>query len=496
MSAPATERRSLEPFLKDDVEYYEHQVIGIRTMARMKSVLLGDDMGLGKSLQALTVFCIDVKMGLSETLLIVCPVTLRDNWADEIEKFTRLPYTLLGEEPHPLRKGRMRKISTTAKRDAQLRDWLSGHGPRILIANYEQIASAAHEKTLAGANFDMVIMDEAHYIKTHNSRRTKSALALNSTRSLLLTGTPMLNQVNELWPLLHRIDPKKFPKYWWFVNRYCVMGGYQGKAIVGVKNEAELTGHLTQYMIRRRKKDWLKLPEPQIIQVKVGLNDVQQKLYDEARDDLVLQGGDISIANAMVLFLRLKQICDTPYAVSTSFADESQKLDRLEQIAEEICDAGEKLVIFTQFRGVLECIMRRLKARLPKVPIFELHGDVPTGARVPLVHRWSDVDGPAIIACMTQVAGVGLNMTAASTCVFVDKLFVPGLNRQAIDRLHRIGQSETQAIRVFELIARGTCEDRVELILRAKSKLNDDIVEGSLEMKKLLEELARVEAES
>lgn len=497
MTAPTVAtRKSLEPYLKDDVEYYEHQVIGIRTMARMKSVILADDMGLGKSLQALTVFCIDVKMGTSETLLVVCPVTLRDNWVDEIEKFTRLPYTLLGEEPHPLRKGRMRKISTTAKRDAQLRAWLAGKGPRILIANYEQIASEAHRDTLAAANFDMVIMDEAHYIKTHNSKRTKAALALRSVRSLLLTGTPMLNQVNELWPLLHRIDPAKFAKYWWFVNRYCVMGGYQGKAIVGVKNQSELTGFLTQYMIRRLKKDWLKLPEPHYIQVKVGLNDVQQKLYDEARDDLILQGGQISIANAMVLFLRLKQICDTPYAISPSFADESQKLDRLEEIAQELVEEGEKLVIFTQFRGVLECIMNRLRARVRGVPLFELHGDVPTSQRVPLVHEWSSVKGPAIIACMTQVAGVGLNMTAASTCVFVDKLFVPGLNKQAVDRIHRIGQSETQAIRVFELIARGTCEDRVELILRAKSKLNNEIVEGSLEMKKLLEELARAEAES
>jgi SNF2 family DNA or RNA helicase len=488
-----TTRKSLEPWLRDEVEYYPHQIEGIRRGARMRSFLLADDMGLGKSLQALTVFCMDVKMGLGQTLLIVCPVTLRANWADEIEKFTRLPYTLLGEEPDPNRRGHFRKMSKVKKRDDQLRDFLAGEGPRILIANYEQVASHAHTDTLKGAHFDAVVFDEAHYIKNPGSGRTKAALALMSTRSLLLTGTPMLNNANELWPLLHRIDPIRFAKYWSFVNRFCVLGGWNDRQIIGTKNQTELIGVLSEVMIRRVKKDVLTIPEPFIIPVKVGLNDFQQKMYDEASQDLKL--GNSSIENAMTLFLRLKQICNTPYSIDSMFPDESEKLDRLVQIASEVTSTGDKLVIFTQFRGTLECIVRRLAEAIPNVPLFQLHGDVPPRDRVPAIQEWSKTAGPAVVACMTQVAGVGLNMTSASTCIFVDKLFVPGLNRQAIDRLHRIGASETQAVRVFELIARGTCEDRVEQILRAKSKLFGEIIEGSVSMQNLLKELARAEAE-
>jgi len=458
----------------------------------MRSFILADDMGLGKSLQALTVFCMDVKVGIANTLLIVCPVSLRANWADEIDKFTRLSYELLGEEPDPSRRGHFRKLSTK-KRDLQLQAFLTGNGPRILITNYEQMASAIHKESLDHARFDTVIFDEAHMIKNPTSARTKGSLRLMSNRSFMLTGTPMLNNADELWSLLHRVDPERFPSYWRFVNRFCVKGGYKDRQIVGTKNQTELVGVLADVMIRRVKKDVLTIPQPFYIQVKVSLSEFQQELYDSVKNEMAL--GNDFIDNPLTLFLRLKQICNTPYSIDPSYADDSEKLDRMTDIAQEVITSGEKLVIFTQFRGTLECIVRRLSERMPDVPIFQLHGDIPSRERVPQVHTWSKVKGPAILACMTQVAGVGLNMTAASTCIFVDKLFVPGPNQQAVDRLHRIGASETQAIRVFELIARGTVEDRVEQILRSKKKIFGEIVEGSVSMQNLLKELARAEAE-
>jgi SNF2 family DNA or RNA helicase len=493
-----TSRKSLEPWLRDDVEFYPHQVEGVRTLARKRSFLLGDDMGLGKSLQALTVFCIDVKMGVSQTLLVVCPVTLRQNWADEIQKFTRLTATQLGEEPDPNRRGHYRKLSPK-KREQQLENWLASEGPRVLIANYEQLASEHHADTLKRAHFDVVVFDEAHYIKTHNSKRTTASLKIRSNRSFMLTGTPMLNNADELWPLLHRIDPIRFPKYWSFVSRFCVVGGYNNRQIIGTKNQTELVGVLSEVMVRRLKKDVLDVPEPYYIQVKVGLSDRQQKLYDEITQEFTFAGqelgSNVNEARAMLVFLRLKQLCTTPFALDGKLPDDSEKLDQMEEIVEDVINKGEKVVIFTQFRGALECIARRLNKKFPKIPLFQLHGDIPSRERVPTITEWSNCAGSSIAACMTQVAGVGLNMTAARTAIFVDKLFVPGLNRQAVDRLVRIGASKTQAVQVYELIARGTCEDRIEKILRDKSKLFGEIVEGGVAMRRLMEELIRAEAE-
>lgn len=492
MTQAAAPRKSLEPFLKDDVKYYGHQTDGVRWCINKPSFILADDMGLGKSLQALTVFCIDVKIGKAQTCIIVCPVTLRDNWAEEIEKFTRIPYLLLGEEPHPTRRGEMRK-TTPKVRGEQLKTWLAGNGPRILIMNYEQLSAKEIQPLLATAKIDVAIYDEAHYLKNPTSLRSKRGLALSASRSFMLTGTPMLNQVNELWALLHRCDPKRFPDYWKFVNRYCVFGGYENRQIVGVKNQLELQKILGEYMIRRMKKDTLNRDEPTIIPVYVGLSKEQQELYDSVLDDLLLpdDNGGEAIENPLTKFLRLKQICGTPYSINPLYPDSSLKLDRVMEIVQHYADQGEKVVVFTQFRGVLDAFLQRMEKVKDKAghkpPVFTLHGDTKQKERQPTVHAWSEVQGTAVMACMIQVAGVGLNMTAASVCIFIDKLFTPGLNKQGIDRLDRIGQ--TEPVQVYEVITRGTVEQRVEEILKMKEFLNNDIVEGSASMRTLLEKL-------
>jgi SNF2 family DNA or RNA helicase len=484
-------RKSLEPFLYDTVEYYDHQITGIRKLARMQNFLLADDMGLGKSLQALTVATIDIIRGWAEKIIIVAPVSLKGNWADEIEKFTTLPYLILGQETDE--RGRIKKLPP-AKREMQIVEYAAQAGPRILIVNYEQLKP--HVAALNKVGFDICIYDEAHYMKNYKSQRTKAALALQGGRHFLLTGTPMLNHVNELWPLLHKIDPAAYPKYWPFVVRYCVFGGYKNKQIVGVKNEKELTERLHGVMLRRMKSEVLDLPEVQYIQRKVDLTPEQRKIYDELEDavDYTMHGMDdpAKIDNALTKFLRHKQVCGTTHAFTG--VDISSKLDLAVEDAMEILEPrhvgdNRKLVIFTQFRDVQECFAQRLDKHKPEIHIWELHGDVPAQERSHVVKQWAEHKGPAAIVCMLQVAGVGLNMTAAEHAFFIDKLFVPGLNQQAVDRLHRIGASTTQSVQVHEYICRNTIENRVEQILRTKKKLFGSIVDESDFKRKLIQAL-------
>lgn len=483
-------RKSLEPYLKDEVEFYPHQIEAIRHIALMDAHILADDMGLGKSLAALTIYCIALKMNKAVNCIIVCPTTLRENWADEIERFTRLPALRLGEVVNPARRGHWKKISPTDRND-QLLNWLDQDGPRILIINYEQLTSKYHTELFQSKVFDFAIFDEAHYIKTHDSLRTKAALKLKSKKSILLTGTPMLNQVNDLWPLLHKVDPRTFPKYWQFVNRYCVMGGFGGKQIVGAKNTIQLRQHLARVMTRRLKKNVLSLLEPNYITNLVGLSEVQQTMYDTAAEELLLEYPESGlppgeIANAMIKFMRLLQICATPFAVDPSFPDVSLKLDRAIEIAKEFADRNEKLVIFTAHRRVITALEERAeKAKLG--PFFSLHGGIKQEDRVPTVKLWGSQSGFSMITSMYQVGGQGLNMVEASTVLRTDRLFSPGMNRQAVDRVNRIGQ--TEPVQVIDLITRGTVEHRVQDILRFKEKLNVDIIEGSTGMRSLLEKL-------
>lgn len=478
-------RKSMEPWLKDEVQFYEHQITGVRQMMTMRNFLLADDMGLGKSLQAITVAAGDVIRGWAEKIIIVAPITLKGNWSDEFDKFTGIPHMIFGQAIDPKNPERLKSL-TPAKRSEQLADFAAMSGPRVLITNYEQINK--HLTDLNKIGFDIAVFDEAHYLKNPQAQRTKACHRLRANRYFMLTGTPMLNQVHELWGILHLIDPIGYPKFWTFKNRYCVFGGFQDKQVIGVKNEKELQERLNQVMIRRLKKDVLDLPDVQYIIKKIDLSDKQKKLYDQVLSELEIpiagQADPSEIENALTKLLRLKQICGTTLAFTGE--DDSAKLDVAVEDAMEILSNGNRLVVFTQFRDVQEAFCTRLDKAMPDVPIWELNGDVPQHDRQPYVKEWGNHPKAGVMVCMLQVAGVGLNMTAARHMQFLDKLWTPGMNQQAVDRCHRIGQSETQPVQVLEYHMKGTVETRVEQVLKTKSKLFGTIVNDADFKQKLL----------
>ena len=333
---------------------------------------------------------------------------------------------ILGQAIDPKNPERLKSL-TPAKRAAQLEEFANIAGPRVLIVNYEQVDK--HLTDLNKIGFDIVIYDEAHYLKNPQAKRTKACHRLRGSRYFLLTGTPMLNQVHELWSLLHLIDPVGYPKFWTFKNRYCVFGGFQDKQVVGVKNEKELLERLNSVMIRRLKSEVLDLPEVQYIIKKIDLSEAQKKLYDRVMSELEIpmagQADPSEIENALTKLLRLKQICGTTLAFTG--VDDSAKLDMAVEDAVEILSNRNRLIVFTQFRDVQEAFCDRLDKAMPDAPIWELNGDVPQYDRQPYVRDWSNHTKAGAIVCMLQVAGVGLNMTAARHMQFL---------RQALDSRH------------------------------------------------------------
>lgn len=457
--------------IHDDTEYYQHQLDGIRQMAGMQSFLLADEMGLGKSLQALTVAAIDFQRATARRILVVCPGYLKENWAEEIEKHTSFTWEIY--------KG------TPAQRQRQL----AAFDKDILITGYQMVFRDFDALNAMG--WDILICDEAHAIKERTSKQTKGIHRLSVKRSMLLTGSPVLNRPNELWSLLHRIAPQRFASYWGFVNRYCVYGGFKNKQIVGTKNKVELKGILAEYMIRRMKADVLDLPDKQIIPVFVELHPEQKKLYDQADQELAIDIPDspdpMEIENAMVKMLKLKQIAATPFTIGHE--DNSFKLDRAMEMIEEFTQSGddpEPVVVFTQFRGVHEAMRLRLDAA--GIPVWQLHGGIPQDKRMGMVREWASeaaAGRPGVFMLSLQMA-TGLNLTAAKKGIFLDKLYVPKLNEQAQDRLHRIGADLSQPVQIFELIAKGTVEDRIEKILRKKSHLFKTLIEDVPAWKEML----------
>ncbi len=469
------ERKSLQ-HIKDETEYFQHQIDGVRIGARMESFLLADSMGLGKSLQAATVAAIDFSRGDVDRLLIVCPSFLKWNWAEELTERTNFTWTVLDGTPK--------------QRQAIYGEFDTD----ILIVGYEQLANDFD--AIMALGFQIKIVDEAHYIKNNKSKRSKAVIKFKTDRSFLLTGSPMLNRPNELWTLLHIIDPVRFPKYWPFVNRFCIYGGWQSKQIVGAKNRRELNSILKEYMIRRRKEDVLDLPDKQIIKVMVEMHPNQAKAYKQIENEMQLEiPGDptpMQAENVLTKYLRLKQIAGTPAAIG--LPDDSYKLDRAVEMCQEFIndeDYPTSVVVFTQFRGVMEAMAGRLINE--GIPVWQMNGDTPQNRRIPLINEWSKSKEKGVFIIMLQMA-MGLNMTAASKGIFLDRLYVPKLNEQAEDRLHRIGTDKSHPVQIYVLLARGSVEEKIEKILTRKSKLFDQLIEDGSDWKRqLIAELAKGE---
>lgn len=469
--------------VKDEVVFRPHQIEGVRKLHKMQSFLLADEMRLGKSLQALTVAAIDFQAGVASRVLIVSPASVKWNWAEnEIERHTNFSCLVLD--------------GTKLQRMKQLARYVEERID-ILIVNYEQVKS--HLEDLNDIGFDIAILDEAHYIKGHKSARTKACQSLVARRFMLLTGSPMLNHVDDLWSLLYRIAPSDFPKYYSFLNRFAVYGGYNDKAIIGVKNERELNAKLAAHMLRRERKETLGHDnEKERIPILVDLSPEQKKLYDEAKDELKITIPDspnpMELENALTKMLRLKQITGTTATIE-GYEDHSTKLDVATDRTRELIESGERIVIFTQFRKVAECMGNRVRriggmnGKIAKdpIPVYELHGDVPVSERVAIINEWANNERPGVLIAMIQVAGVGLNMSAADTCIFLDKVWAPKLNEQAEDRL--IGMDKDRPVSIIEIITRKTVEQRVEAILRRKSSLFGSIVSDDKWKKKLLESI-------
>lgn len=467
-------RKSIEPWIKDEIKFYPHQVEGIRALAVRKSFLLADDMGLGKTLEALTIFAIDVYRGWATSALVVCPASLKGNWADEIEKFTGFPFVVVQ--------------GTKEERLKQLLRFAEINGPKILVVNYEQVIS--HKDTLDSFMFDVAMFDEAQYLQNPTAKRTEACLDVYSRRSFMLSGTPMLNHVPNLWSILYRVGA--YPgEYYSFINRYAVFGGYKGKQVIGVKNEPELTQRLQNIMLRRTKEEVLDLPPVQMIERRVDLLPKQQEIYDQVKTELKLQRWDMDkpddIENALTKFLRLKEICGTTFKFTNE--DVSSKLDIAISDDIELLENNHKIVVFTQFRTMQDCYQVRMNKAMKDTPIWQINGDVPPDSRSQVVKEWAQTSQPGILLCTFKTAGVGLNMTASRHASFLDKTFVPGLNQQAVDRLHRIGADLTQSIQVRDYIARNTVENRINQILRTKKHIFGSIVESDPNWKKKLVEL-------
>ncbi|MFE7931939.1 DEAD/DEAH box helicase [Streptomyces sp. NPDC057456] len=438
----------------------DYQLRGLAWLDLMTSLGLGgclaDDMGLGKTI---TVIALHLKRARTEPTLVVCPASLLGNWQREINRFAPgVP---------------VRRFHGADRSLADL-------GGGFVLTTYGTMRSAA--PTLAGQAWGMVVADEAQHVKNPYSATAKALRTIPTPARVALTGTPVENNLSELWALLDWTTPGLLGPLKSFRARHAraVENGEDDQAV------ERLARLVRPFLLRRKKSDpgiVPELPPKTETDHPVPLTREQAALYEAVvRESLLaIETADGIARRGLVLKLlgALKQICDHPalylkeetVSVGDALAARSGKLALLDELLDTLLAEDGSALVFTQYVGMARLITAHLTARA--VPVDLLHGGTPIPERERMVDRFQAGATPVLVLSL-KAAGTGLNLTRAGHVVHFDRWWNPAVEEQATDRAYRIGQ--TQPVQVHRLITEGTVEDRIAEMLQAKRALADAIL--------------------
>ncbi|MEU6100700.1 DEAD/DEAH box helicase [Streptomyces flaveolus] len=442
----------------------DYQRRGLNWLARMTSLGLGcclaDDMGLGKTITLIALHLHrQTDASAAGPTLVVCPTSLMGNWQREIERFA--PGT-------PVRRFH------GARRD--LADLTDGE---FVLTTYGTMRLDAER--LAAAEWGMVVADEAQHVKNPYSETARQLRSIGARARVALTGTPVENNLSELWAILDWATPGLLGRLGTFRRRYAqaVEGGQDPAA-------AERLARLVRpFLLRRRKSDpgiAPELPPKTETDHPVSLTAEQTGLYEAVvREALAeISGADSMARRGLIvkLLTSLKQICNHPAQYlkedrsgGPGIAGRSGKLELLDELLDTILAEEASVLVFTQYVQMARLLEQHLAAR--GVPSLFLHGGTSVTERESLVRRFQDGEVPVFLLSL-KAAGTGLNLTRAEHVVHYDRWWNPAVEAQATDRAHRIGQ--TRPVQVHRLIAEGTVEDRIAALLSRKSALADSVL--------------------
>ncbi|MFG2126212.1 DEAD/DEAH box helicase [Streptomyces sp. NPDC048751] len=437
----------------------DYQLRGLAWLDLMTSLGLGgclaDDMGLGKTI---TLIALHLKRAGGEPTLVVCPASLLGNWQREITRFA---------PGVPVRRfhGPERTL-----------DGLTGG---FVLTTYGTMRSAA--PTLAAQTWGMVVADEAQHVKNPYSATAKALRTIPAPARVALTGTPVENNLSELWALLDWTTPGLLGPLKSFRARHA-RAVETGEDTEAVERLARL---VRPFLLRRKKSDpgiVPELPPKTETDHPVPLTREQAALYEAVVREsmLAIETADGIARRGLVLKLlgALKQICDHPAlylkqeaAAGDGLAARSGKLALLDELLDTLLAEDGSALVFTQYVGMARLITSHLAVRA--VPVELLHGGTPVPERERMVDRFQNGTTPVLVLSL-KAAGTGLNLTRAGHVVHFDRWWNPAVEEQATDRAYRIGQ--TQPVQVHRLITEGTVEDRIAEMLASKRALADAIL--------------------
>ena len=431
--------------------------------------VLADDMGLGKTLQIIA-FLLSQKKSKS---IVVVPTSVIYNWMDEFEKFA--PSIRIG-----LVHG------SKSKRDKVLRDFKRGIGIKIEEDNLKEKSYEKYdvllttygtlkndEKAYENLSFDYCIIDEAQNIKNPAAQATLSVKNIKSRCNIALTGTPIENNLMELWSIFDFV----MPGYLFTKDRF------RERFILDESNLSELKSLITPFILRRLKEDVLsELPEKLEKKYLVEMKGKQKQLYsfyvkaikNQLNENKSSEKSGRDKINLFAYLTKLREICLDPSLVVPDYTGESSKLTVVKEIVKDASESGKKILLFSQFTSVLQKIEEDFKKE--DISYLYLDGGTSAKDRVERVKKFNEDSNIKVFLISLKAGGVGLNLTSASVVIHFDPWWNPAVEDQATDRAHRFGQENK--VEVIKLVAKDTIEEKIVLMQEDKRELIQSLMDG------------------
>lgn len=445
---------------------FEFQKDGVQFLLKTKRALLADEMGLGKTVQ--TIYA--CRACQARRVLVICPNTLKWTWEKEVEKWDPVKSTQVIDGNLKQRQEQYQKKVNFTIANFELLTYERGTKGQRSRPWSEDV------KILEKIKWDVVIVDEASRVKNRKAQVTKATKKITKKveRVYFLTGTPLLNRVEELWSLMNILYPDVYTSYWRFVEEYCYVyfNGWGTQVGTGKPERMpELRRILDLFSLRRLKRDVLKTL-PGVFptrKVWIPLSGKQKKVYEEMATQMYTELSSeekISAAVIIAQITRLKQIAIDYHLMSKEELQplSGAKVEVLLELLEE--SPNEKIVVFSQFAQVIERLA--LLCRQLKLPYAKLVGGTRGEDREKEVTRFQTDRHCRLFLCSMKAGGMGITLTSSHIAVFLDKFWSPAINNQARERLDRIGQ--TEKVTTIELLASKTIEEGIEKMLVEKTQ--------------------------
>ncbi len=451
--------------LKAELRHYQHE--GFQWLCRLASwgagAVLADDMGLGKTVQALALLLERRKLGPA---LVLAPTSVGFNWIDEARRFA------------PALK--MKLFADSADRGATL----ARLGPNeVLVLSYGLLARDLQR--LLAVQFSTIVFDEAQALKNAGTHRFRAARALRGDFKVALSGTPLENNLGELWSLFATVFPGLLGSAEAFRTRFAapIERGVDPTAAPA------LARVLKPFLLRRTKAEVeAELPPRTEVRVQVVLSPAEWQLYEDARlaalSDLETSKSKLREQERRIQILaaltRLRLLASHPRLYDKGSKLASAKLARFLELVQELSAEGQRALVFSQFTSHLALVRELLDAQ--GIAYEYLDGKTPQGERAARVRAFQEGSAPLFLISL-KAGGFGLNLTAATSVIHLDPWWNPAVEDQASDRAHRIGQ--TRPVTIYRLVARGTIEEKMLALHEHKRALVAGVLDGKAEAGKL-----------